>query len=132
MTHDGKTTDAPTRRGVPGAEPQNDTPSAAPGPQPGQSPLATNAPAPASSRAAPSVPLSSRAQSKLDTLATLLQRPSGASLAEMVAATEWQVHSVRGALAGALRKRGHVVTSQKTEEDERRYAIVAPAEGGVE
>jgi hypothetical protein len=71
-----------------------------------------------------------RAPSKLDALVTLLQRPGGASLAEMVAATGWQVHSVRGALAGALRKRGHQISSQKID-TERRYSIGTPA-GGAE
>lgn len=71
-----------------------------------------------------------RAPSKLDALVSLLQRPGGASLAEMVSATGWQVHSVRGALAGVLRKRGHQISSQKID-TERRYSIGTPA-GGAE
>ena len=71
-----------------------------------------------------------RAPSKLDALVRLLQRPGGASLAEMVSATGWQVHSVRGALAGALRKRGHQISSQKID-TERRYAIGTPTGGAA-
>ena len=64
--------------------------------------------------------------SKLDRLVALLRRPEGATLAEMTAATGWQAHSVRGALAGSLRKKGHAVTSEKAD-GTRRYRI---AEGG--
>lgn len=63
---------------------------------------------------------------KLDQLFALLSRPEGASLDEMTAATGWQTHSVRGAMAGALRKRGHDVTSEKSE-GTRRYRVSAKA-----
>jgi len=59
---------------------------------------------------------------KLDTLEKLLRRNQGASLAELMRATGWQAHSVRGALAGALKKRGLAITSTK-EKDVRRYRI---------
>jgi Protein of unknown function (DUF3489) len=59
---------------------------------------------------------------KLDLIVALLSRPKGASLAELGTATGWQPHSVRGALAGALKKKGHVVTSEKTD-GQRRYRI---------
>ncbi|MGB3754383.1 MAG: DUF3489 domain-containing protein [Parerythrobacter sp.] len=59
---------------------------------------------------------------KLDTLEKLLQRKSGASIDEMTRATGWQRHSVRGALAGVLKKRGHTITSDKTD-GVRRYRI---------
>lgn len=57
---------------------------------------------------------------KLDRLAGLLARREGASIAEMMSATGWQQHSVRGALAGALRRRGLVITSGKVD-GVRRY-----------
>jgi hypothetical protein len=53
------------------------------------------------------------ANTKLDRLAALLKRSDGASVAEMVTATGWQSHSVRGALAGALKRRGLMITSEK-------------------
>lgn len=72
-------------------------------------------------------PASPPAPSKLDLLATLLAREGGASLADMMDATGWQAHSVRGALAGALKKRGLAITSAKTE-GVRRYAIGSAGE----
>lgn len=53
--------------------------------------------------------------SKLDRLVALLTRPEGATLVQMMDATGWQAHSVRGALAGSLRKKGHAVTSEKVD-----------------
>lgn len=41
--------------------------------------------------------------SKLDRLEKLLKRKTGASITEMMKATGWQQHSVRGAMAGASR-----------------------------
>lgn len=61
--------------------------------------------------------------SKLDLLIKLLSRPKGASLADLVTATGWQAHSVRGALAGSLKKKGHTILSEKTEGGTRRYRI---------
>lgn len=51
--------------------------------------------------------------SKLDRLGAMLRAPGGASIAEMIAATGWQQHSVRGAMAGALKKRGLIIGSRK-------------------
>lgn len=61
-----------------------------------------------------------KAPSKLDQFAALLERDGGASIAEMMAATGWQQHSVRGAMAGALKKRGLAITSEIVAEV-RRY-----------
>lgn len=60
--------------------------------------------------------------SKLNRIVTLLSRPKGASMAELVKATGWQPHSVRGVLAGALKRKGHAITSEKTD-GQRRYRI---------
>lgn len=57
---------------------------------------------------------------KLDRLAALLARPGGASIAELMTATDWQAHSVRGALAGALKRRGLRIASGKID-GVRRY-----------
>ncbi len=64
--------------------------------------------------------------SKLDTIEKLLRRKQGASIAEMVKATGWQQHSVRGAMAGSLKKRGLAITSEKAE-GIRRYRIAEAA-----
>ncbi|MCK0127513.1 DUF3489 domain-containing protein [Erythrobacter sp. F6033] len=58
--------------------------------------------------------------SKLDSLQKLLLRANGATIAEMMKATGWQQHSVRGAMAGALKKRGLTITSEKVD-GVRRY-----------
>lgn len=53
--------------------------------------------------------------SKIDILVDLLSRPEGADLPTLVAATEWQAHSVRGALSGTLKaRRGLAIASEKT------------------
>jgi hypothetical protein len=44
----------------------------------------------------------------------LLRRKEGATLEQMMKATDWQAHSVRGAMSGALKKkRGLTITSAK-------------------
>ena len=60
--------------------------------------------------------------SKLDTLIGLLRQPTGATIQELAAATAWQTHSVRGALAGTLKKKGHTISSGVVE-GVRRYRI---------
>ncbi len=61
---------------------------------------------------------------KIDQLITMLARPDGATIAQMCNVTQWQSHSVRGALAGAMRKKGFEVTSDVTG-GTRRYRIEA-------
>ena len=58
---------------------------------------------------------------KSDLVVGLLQRTGGATLDEMVAATSWLPHTTRAALTG-LKKKGHEVTSEKTD-GVRRYLI---------
>ena len=54
----------------------------------------------------------------------LLSRPSGATLAEICSATNWQVHTTRGALAGALKKKlGLTITSTKEPGSDRCYRV---------
>lgn len=70
----------------------------------------------------------SKAKSKIDLLIARLQRPSGAHIEELSKVTGWQVHSVPGAIAGALKKKGHLVTSDKVD-GVRRYRLVEPTHG---
>ena len=61
--------------------------------------------------------------SKIDAVIAALRRPTGASINDLMALTGWQMHSVRGAIAGALKKkRGLPVISSKRD-CERTYRI---------
>ena len=56
----------------------------------------------------------------------LLKRPDGATLKELMKATDWQAHCVRGFLSGAIgKKMGLTVASEKGEDGERRYSVKA-------
>ncbi len=77
-------------------------------------------------RATAAEPGSPKAPTKLDKVMALLARPEGASIDELCTATGWQAHSVRGAMAGALKKKGHVITSEK-HDGVRRYRTGAAA-----
>ncbi len=71
----------------------------------------------------------SKGKTKSDQVITLLSRPTGASIADMTKSTGWQTHSVRGFLAGALKKKSHKVVSEVGSDGVRRYrleAAVAP------
>jgi hypothetical protein len=72
-------------------------------------------------------PPSKARQTKQAICLALLERPTGATLIEIEKATGWQPHSVRGFLAGTVRKKlGRDLTSAK-EDRGRVYRI---AEGG--
>jgi hypothetical protein len=64
---------------------------------------------------------------KLAMVIALLQAGDGATLDSLCEATGWQSHSVRGAMAGALRRKGYVVTSTRCVDGLRRYRIAAAA-----
>ena len=67
-----------------------------------------------------------RRGSKTEKILELLKRPSGATLKEIVKATAWQPHSVRGFLSGTLRKKlGIRVRSSKHVDAERCYRIAS-------
>jgi hypothetical protein len=68
-----------------------------------------------------------RTLSKQAQVLALLQRDEGATLQQMCALTNWQAHTMRGALAGAFKKKlGLVITSTKDAGGERIYRL-APA-----
>jgi hypothetical protein len=65
-----------------------------------------------------------RTASKQAQLIAMLKRPEGASIEEIVAAFGWQAHTVRGAIAGALKKKlGLAVTSEKVAGRGRVYRL---------
>src|SRR5262249_43100771 len=74
--------------------------------------------------AQPKVAGSAREGSKTATVVSLLERTGGATLAEIMTATGWQAHSVRGFISGTLgKKMGRTVDSTKREDGERVYTI---------
>ena len=67
-----------------------------------------------------------RQGSKTAKALSLLKRSGGATLKDLMKATGWQAHSVRGFLSGTLRKkRGLTLTSTQGENRERRYSVKA-------
>ena len=73
-------------------------------------------------------PRSKREGTKQAVLIALLTRAEGATLAQMAEATGWQVHTVRGAIAGSLKKSlGLEVISEKQPGSDRIYRIANQA-----
>ena len=69
-----------------------------------------------------------REGTKQAVLIELLSRAEGATLPQMTEATGWQVHTVRGAMAGALKKKlGLEITSEKQTGTDRVYRITTQA-----
>jgi len=64
--------------------------------------------------------------SKTAKMMDLLKRPGGATSKELMKASGWLPHSVRGFLSGTVRKKmGLTVTSTKGEDGERTYSVEA-------
>ena len=71
-------------------------------------------------------PVQGRAGTKQAQLVAMLEAPEGASTEQIVVAFSWQPHTVRGAIAGALKKRlGLQIGSETIEGRGRVYRIVA-------
>lgn len=67
---------------------------------------------------------------KRDQILTLLRRRDGATIPEIMEVSGWQQHSVRGFLAGTVKKKMSLaLVSSKADGDVRRYRI-APRRGG--
>jgi len=63
---------------------------------------------------------------KHDRILTLLSQREGATVPEMMEATGWQQHSVRGFLAGTVKKKlGFTITTSKDSGELRRYRVEA-------
>ena len=66
-----------------------------------------------------------RANSKQAEVIGMLQRPEGATIAQICTATGWQAHTVRGTLAGVLKKKlGLTIVSDKPQGGERVYRVI--------
>ncbi len=77
--------------------------------------------------AANTVAMPAALPSKSDTVIKLLLRAKGATLPELIAATDWQAHSVRAFLSG-LRKKARTITREARKNGEFAYRIVEVAE----
>jgi hypothetical protein len=64
-----------------------------------------------------------REGSKTAQVVAMLQRKNGATLAEIMDKMGWQKHTVRGFMAGSLKKAGYTVESFKSDKGERTYRI---------
>ena len=64
-----------------------------------------------------------RAESKGAKILEMIGRAKGATLAEIMKATEWQAHSVRGFISTAGKKQGIKIESAKSDVGERTYKI---------
>ena len=64
---------------------------------------------------------------KQNIVLAMLRRANGASVAEIIEATNWQPHSARGFFSGALKRRLKIdVVSEKDEKTgQRRYHVAA-------
>ena len=61
-------------------------------------------------------PVAIRAGTKQAQIIAMLQRPEGATVAEMVEATGWLAHTLRGSISGALKKKlGLPIAAEKVE-----------------
>jgi hypothetical protein len=69
---------------------------------------------------------------KQENVLTLLNRTEGASIADIMAATGWQQHSVRGFFAGTIKKKlGFNLVSSRDGAEARRYRIANKARKGT-
>jgi hypothetical protein len=77
-------------------------------------------------------PYTPREGTKQATLIAALRAPEGATIAGLTASTGWQAHTVRGAMAGILKKKlGLAVTSAKIDGRGRVYALGALPDDAV-
>ncbi len=78
-------------------------------------------------------PHRTRPDSKQALVIEMLKRPEGATIAQIMQATGWQQHTVRGTLAGSLKKRlGLTITSTKEVGGQRVYRIESGASNEAE
>ncbi|MFN0063835.1 MAG: DUF3489 domain-containing protein [Myxococcaceae bacterium] len=60
---------------------------------------------------------------KIDAVVAALRTPTGASITDLVTLTGWQMHSVRGAIAGTLKRKRRLTVASIKRDGERVYRI---------
>jgi hypothetical protein len=88
-----------------------------------KAPPAKNAPKAKTAATRAEMPKGIRGGSKAAQVVAMLQRKHGATLIEIMEKMGWQKHTVRGFVAGAMKKAGYAVESFKPEGGERSYRI---------
>ena len=89
----------------------------------GQKAMAGKNPPQGKKAAKPQDAAAPRQASKTAQVVAMLQRKGGASLTEIMQKMGWQKHTVRGFMAGAMKKAGYAIESFKPEGGERTYRI---------
>lgn len=79
------------------------------------------------SEPATQAPRVTRAQTLID----LMRAEAGASATELGAAVGWQVHSVRGFIAGTLKKRSDLTVLAERKDGVTRYRVIAKVEASA-
>jgi hypothetical protein len=85
--------------------------------------------APARARKAPPTkPAKVERVTRAQTMIDMMRQTNGATAAELGAAVGWQIHSVRGFIAGTLKKRSDLSVLAERNDGATRYRIVEKAE----
>jgi hypothetical protein len=72
-------------------------------------------------------PVRHRAGSKQARVVEMLMKPAGATIGDIMKATHWQQHSVRGFFAGVIRKKLQLTLTSEATEAGRIYKVTACA-----
>lgn len=79
--------------------------------------------APRNKQGASKPPASKKPATKLDRVIALLARNGGATIADLVKATDWQPHTVRSVISRTIKGGRHDLVSEKPKDGARIYRI---------